>query len=794
MLSRLFLLLATLLLVLPTAVAAADEHVIDVPRSSLARALPTLSRQTGVSISVADGTLWQSPVRRVRGRMTVTEAITRLLAGSNARAVQVSPTSWRIEPRPPDRFAPRRATRLSVSPRVPGPPHVVATPPPQEIVVTASKTDLPLSQYAGVATLLDGDDLALGGERGTESILSRMASISSTYLGSGRNKLFIRGIADSSFTGPTQATVGQYLGDIRLSYNAPDPDLRLYDIQSVEVLEGPQGTLYGAGSLGGIIRITPKAPDPRQHDLQVIAGVSLTQHGAPGGDIAAIANVPLGEGGHALRLVGYSLTDGGYIDNPLLGQKNVNRIFVRGGRGTLRLDVGDGWTVDLGGVYQAITSDDAQYADRNAPPLTRNSLVEQGSKVRYASAQLVVMKDWDDLHFQTSQAYIHHNLSEVFDASQTGAPPQILDQHNGTHLFNIESRLSRPFHDGLGWVIGASFVDNRIQQRREFGGIALRAPVTGVTNQITEFTAYGEAHVEIVPHVVASGGLRFTHARLGGMGEDIPFAIALAGAQITAHRTEKDALPSASLLVTPLPELSLFARYQEGFRPGGLAIDSGFVTRFRNDHVATYEVGARLDHMGSLPFDAKLSVSYSNWRDIQADFIDGNGFPTTANIGDGRITSVSASVAVRPTPEFWFEFGGVYNDSRVDRLSPQVAFVSLARLGQIPNVASHAFRGAINYIVPFDDREFRVNTWASYIGPSRLGIGPVLGEGQGDYIDTGMAMRLGDERRGLSLTLTNVFDSRGNRFSLGTPFVEGHDGYLTPLRPRTIRLAFDIAY
>ena len=104
-------------------------------------------------------------------------------------------------------------------------------------------------------------------------------------------------------------------------------------------------------------------------------------------------------------------------------------------------------------------------------------------------------------------------------------------------------------------------------------------------------------------------------------------------------------------------------------------------------------------------------------------------------------------------------------------------------------------RGAITYAAPFgDDEEIRINGWANYIGPSRLGIGPVLGEGQGDYVDTGLAMRLGNGRRGLSVTLTNLLDSKGNRFALGTPFVEGSPGYLTPLRPRTLRVAVDIAY
>jgi iron complex outermembrane recepter protein len=802
MLNHFLFLIALGMLCAPTIVQASEARQsemrsIELPNGTLSQILPVLGRQAGVSISVADGRLWQASVKSVRGQMTAEQALERMLAGSEARAVRVGATSWRIERRQLALKQPRRAAAL---PKKLQPPRVQAAPDPAiaeapvEIVVSASKTSLPYSNFAGVASILDGDDLTFGGERGMDSILSRMASISSTHLGSGRNKLFIRGIADSSFTGPTQATVGQYLGDIRLSYNAPDPDLRLYDIDRVEVLEGPQGTLYGAGSLGGIIRIKPKSPDPGAFGLEAIAGASLTQHGEPGGDLAAIANLPVGSRGHALRVVGYTISDGGYIDNPRRGQSDVNRTNISGGRANLRLDLGDRWTADVGGIYQVISADDAQYADKNAPPLTRNSLVEQGAKAHYGSAMLVVAKDWDDLHFQSSNAYIDHHLDERFDASLAGDPPRVFDQENATRMFTSETRLSRPYQGGFGWVLGTSFVDNRTRQTRSFGAVSLRSAVTGVTNTVTEYTFYGEAVIELLPDVVATGGLRFTHARLGGQGENVMPLVAAVGQEITAHRNQQDILPSFSLLANPLPNFTLYARYQEGFRPGGLAIDGNFVRRFRNDHVATYEAGVRFGKKGISPFDAAISVSHSRWRNIQADFIDANGFPTTANIGDGRITSVSGSLAVRPAQGLSLELAAIYNRSRVDELSPELAVVPLARLGRVPNVASHALRGGIDYAAPLGDQDLRLNGWASYVGPSRLGIGPVLGEGQGDYVDTGIAMRIGNVRRGFSLTLTNLLDAKGNRFSLGTPFVEGGAGYLTPLRPRTIRLAVDVAY
>jgi len=784
---------------------------IDLPAGRLSERVPQLARQAGISISVTSDALWRAKVRAVRGTMTPAEAIARMLSGTRSRAIQLSATSWRIEAAP----SPAQVARARRSPPAPLPP----SPAEQAIIVTASKLDQAYEDYPGAVHMLEGRELAFGGERGTDSILSRLASVASTHLGSGRNKLFIRGIADSSFTGPTQATVGQYLGDLRLSYNAPDPDLRLHDLKHVEVLEGSQGTLYGAGSLGGIIRLVPNEPDPRGFSLETSAGFSLTQHGDPGGDIAATVNLPIGER-HALRVTGYGITDGGYIDNPLRGEDDVNRTRIGGGRAALRLDLGDDWIADVGGIYQATAIDDSQYADRGGPGLTRRSAVVEDASADYGMAMVVLRKDWDNLRFQSSNAWVSHALDERFDATGSGTVPRLFEQRNRTRMWVSETRLWRPVDNGFGWVLGFSAIDNRTEQRRAFERTVLRATATGVTNHITELTGYGKLSMEVSSGILLSGGGRVTHSRLGGAAEDVQPAFTLAGAGITASRTETQVLPSAELLVHLVPGLSLYGRYEEGFRPGGLAIESQFVRQFRNDHVQSWEGGVRMGspHYG---FAANLSVVHAYWRDIQADFIDGTGLPTTANIGNGRITSVAGSLTLFPVEGLQLDLNAVYNHSRVVALTPEVwrlaaltpshlpvtdAFVrlpeagSLGQLGEdaapgsIPNVADYAVQAGFDYRMPLHVGDLRLGGWLKYIGPSRLGVGPVLGDEQGDYVDTGLSARIGDARRGISLSVTNLLDTRGNRFALGTPFDTAASGYTTPQRPRTVRLAVDYRY
>jgi hypothetical protein len=112
----------------------------------------------------------------------------------------------------------------------------------------------------------------------------------------------------------------------------------------------------------------------------------------------------------------------------------------------------------------------------------------------------------------------------------------------------------------------------------------------------------------------------------------------------------------------------------------------------------------------------------------------------------------------------------------------------------LPNVANLGGRISFDYRARVDrDMQFHLTGSARYIGKSRLGVGPILGRTQGDYVDTALSASLTRGRVQYSLTLSNLLDGSGNQFSLGTPFDLRGD-YVTPLRPRTIRLGVDFAF
>jgi outer membrane receptor protein involved in Fe transport len=398
---------------------------------------------------------------------------------------------------------------------------------------------------------------------------------------------------------------------------------------------------------------------------------------------------------------------------------------------------------------------------------------------------------------------------ERYDATAPNGPVRVFAQANRTRMQANETRVWSSAPDGSGWLAGFSYLHNRTRLTRLYGAPGALQPTTGVINGIHETTVYGEGSLRLLPGILATGGLRVTRSVLDGEGEGIARQASETLRAVTAQRVRTIVLPSAAALIDLTPRLQLFLRYQQGFRPGGLAIEGDFVRRFREDRVATIEAGLRTGRPGGSRFDGALTLAHTAWRNIQADFIDGSGLPSTANIGDGQLWTIESTVGTKISETLRIEAALSYNHSRIDdpsgvRLLELIGTAALdpgttraqllARLSQIPNIAGVTARaGAAYHRHLGETTDLKVDGWLRYVGSSRLGVGPLLGERQGSYLDSGVTARLSLGAVGISASVTNIANVRGNRFALGTPFTTGRD-QVTPLRPRSVRLAVDAAF
>src|SRR5690606_39452373 len=128
------------------------------------------------------------------------------------------------------------------------------------------------------------------------------------------------------------------------------------------------------------------------------------------------------------------------------------------------------------------------------------------------------------VHFESSAGITGQDTGEPNDASEPGGRRRLFVQHNDSDMFANETRLWQPLGDRFGWLLGGSYTHNRTRLTRTLGPVDAAGAVTGVTNVIDEVTLYGEASLRLSDGLVATGGARYTHSRLGGQGEDVsPF-------------------------------------------------------------------------------------------------------------------------------------------------------------------------------------------------------------------------------------------------------------------------------
>jgi outer membrane receptor protein involved in Fe transport len=238
----------------------------------------------------------------------------------------------------------------------------------EEVTVTARKRTENLQMVPQSIQAISAQTIEQAGLRGMDDYVRFIPSLNIVQANPGTAKVIFRGVADAQSAFITEPSSAVYLDEQSLVVTG-QPNPRMVDIERVEALSGPQGTLYGASAQSGVLRIVTNKPDPERFDANVDLGLSSTKSGEISYDVSGMVNIPLNES-WALRLVGFSARDGGFIDivegttpnfelktNEDVVQKDFNRVQYTGGRIAARWFINDNWMMDAGIIYQKTDSD-----------------------------------------------------------------------------------------------------------------------------------------------------------------------------------------------------------------------------------------------------------------------------------------------------------------------------------------------------------------------------------------------------------------------------------------------------
>ena len=749
---------------------------INIAADSLPLAIRALASAYGVAIG-GEGALPDARPPALHGKMALAQALRRLLTGSGWQAREVGPQVWRIERAPTPLVAP------------PPPPPAPAPPPPIDITVTGTKRDLSLAAVPMTLHVLRPDTMsAFAPQCDTAAIAAALTGMTVTGTGPGQNRLFLQGIADSAFNGQSAATVAIMLDEARISYAGPEPDLRLVDVERVEVLEGPQGTLYGAGTLAGIYRISTAKPDPSAWAAHVaISGTAQTgaAGGTAGGAASAMVNAPLGAGA-ALRLVGYGDLQPGWIATA--GTNTTNTTHTAGGRAALSLTPGAAWHIDLSAAHQTITTDDSAYTYATGQyQRPAQSAEPQASSINTIAARAKGQVGAAELTFATSRVWLAND--QTLDASQgaTGlglAAPALYTESWRSRLWDNEARASGHFAR-LDWLAGLAWFRADLTDRQTLIGTnADRLTLANYTRTAEEGAVFGDLTWHFASQWQADIGARAFHATLADT-VTLPN-----GTPTPLHQTHNGLSPSASLSWRPTARDTLYLRLASAFRQGDIHGDDGdnhtgnttAPAILAGDTLDTVELGWRRRLGGT--GDLALAVHGSRWRHLQSDSLTDHNLIVTRDAGNARIVGGEGHVAFSPWAGWHLRLAGEYESANLVKNALGITLDDT----RLPVVPTYTAALTLARDVHLGKGRGTLSLSARQIGPGRLSFDPDLDRRIGPRLETGAGAQIHWRHIDLGLAVDNLLGASSDTLAYGNPFRLSQGAQYMPMRPRTIRL------
>lgn len=576
-----------------------------------------------------------------------------------------------------------------------------------EVLVTARKREEKLQDIPESIQAISQHAIERAGLQEMEDYSRFVPSMSYTAQAPGANKLIFRGVADTdrSFYSDTSAAI--YLDEQPLTQPTQTPEPRLVDIERIEALSGPQGTLYGGSAQSGTLRIITNKPDVSQLQIRTDSTIKQGSDSDLSHDFSAVLNLPLIPNELAIRLVGFSAKDGGFIDNVLAsspgGTFDNSEVAAKdqngegkyyGGRATLRWLPSEDWAVTAGVVFQDFEgSGNQDHEPGNVGTLNNVRFLNEKREDTWTQVGLTLEADLGFADLVSATTYFTRDVFYQLDNTvyltylrniyvnyaatnyAFGPDPVGLGwwQDQKTERFSQEFRLSKqgPKWSWLAGVFYESFDDNWEfrSQMDDFEStnawLNFWQPYYGAQpgasentfyrinnhTQIEQYAAFGELTYQLDDQwSFIVGGRWFSAERDRHFRLSQPADVVLQD-ENPVKRTD-DFAKKASVRYRFDDQRMMYALYSEGYRNGGENIvRAGAVLprEFSPDKLKNYELGFKSRWLDGR-LQANLAVFHMAWDDFQTELSDpGPLFATmVVNAGDATIDGAELDLSFVP--------------------------------------------------------------------------------------------------------------------------------------------------
>ncbi|GLK44924.1 MULTISPECIES: TonB-dependent receptor [Novosphingobium] len=707
-----------------------------------------------------------------------------------------------------------------------------------EIVVTSLKREVRLQDAPASITSISDDTLRAASLDSANDLARAVPSLTITDAGPGQRRITLRGIRSAG-----DAQVGIYYDETPVAGppgTTSDPggsqsDFKLFDLERVEVLRGPQGTLYGAGAVGGTIRLVTRKPD-FEFGGRIDVGATTTEGGGEGYQINAAVNVPIVKDVLAVRGVYFRRQNDGWVDNPGLGLTGINSERSDGGRILVRFIPASWLTIDgaahflyteggastwspSAGKYNAVNASQVPYEDKQRL-YSLSAHAELGfadlvATTSYQDRDTLVTRDPTPLFnsFRTASGCATHFTAATcatpagfaaYNSYVDSLTPVIYYQPQSVTDWTSELRLQSNNSSWFQWTVGGFYEDRdaKVLSEARRTNASDGSQVVGATpllqrhvvDYLKQKAAFGEIAVTPVEGLTVTGGLRY-YSYDKTVGGDTTIGLDILRTRVTPwalYKTKNTGwLYKANVSWKAADNVLVYGQVATGYRPGGVNQVLGLAQAlaYSPDKLTTYEGGIKTSFGGDALI-LNLGGYITDWSDMQVS-INSGSFVYLGNAGAARIKGVEAEATLNPARGLTFTVNAAFTDAKLtqDQVPDGVTpLATTARKGdKIPFIAPQTIgiAGQYEWALGSGGWSALLRGDLGYVGGSRADFRPnALGYRKvGDYTLANARIGVKNDRYGIYFYVNNLTNTVARQSAGNT--LGGTTETVTTLPPRT---------